>query len=107
LRLDEIRQSIRVVEQALDGLPEGKTMAKVSPKFKPPAGEVYSRVENSRGEMGVYIQSDGTTKPLRVKCRGGSYNQLQVLPHFATDVLVADLVAIFATLDIILPEVDR
>ncbi len=107
LRLAEIKQSIKIVEQALDGLPEGDIKAKVSPKFKPPAGEVYSRVENSRGEMGVYIQSDGTTKPLRVKCRGGSYNQLQVLPYFGTGVLVADLVAIFATLDIILPEVDR
>ncbi|MCP4684592.1 MAG: NADH-quinone oxidoreductase subunit D [bacterium] len=107
LRLEEIRQSISIVRQALDGLPEGNIKAKVSPKFKPPVGEVYSRIENSRGEMGVYIQSDGTTKPLRVKCRGGSYNQLQALPYFGTGGLVADLVAIFATLDVILPEVDR
>ncbi len=107
LRLDEIKQSLNIVEQALDALPEGDIKAKVSPNFKPPAGEVYARVENSRGELGVYIQSDGGKKPLRVKMRGGSFNQLQVLPEIGTDCLVADLVAIFASLDIILPEVDR
>lgn len=107
LRLDEIKQSLRIVEQALDGLPEGDFKAKVSPNFKPPEGEIYARIENSRGELGVYIQSKGEKKPLRVKMRGGSYNQLQVLPHFGTGGLIADLVAIFATLDIIMPEVDR
>ncbi len=107
LRLDEIKQSVRIVEQALDGLPEGEIKGKVSLKFKPPAGEVYSRVENSRGELGVYILSDGSEKPVRVKTRGGSYNQLQALPHFGTGGLIADLVAIFASLDIIMPEVDR
>ncbi len=107
LRLDEIRQSLRIVEQALDGLPEGDIKAKVSMKFKPPAGEVYSRIENSRGELGVYVLSDGTEKPLRVKTRGGSYNHLQVLPEFATNIFIADLVAIFASFDVIMPEVDR
>jgi NADH-quinone oxidoreductase subunit D len=107
VRLDEIKQSLRIIEQALDGLPEGPIKAKVSPNFKPPAGEVYTRIENSRGEMGVYLQSDGGKKPLRVKARGGSYNQLQVLPYFGTGGLVADLVAIFASLDVIMPEVDR
>ncbi len=106
-RLDEIRQSIKIVRQALDGLPEGPITAKVKPKFKPPAGEVYSRIEAARGEMGCHVVSDGTTKPLRVKFRGSSYNHLQVLPEFGTECLIADLVAIFATLDIILPEVDR
>ena len=107
IRLDEIKQSIKIIRQALDGLPEGEFKAKTKPVFKPPAGETYARIENSRGELGVYIVSDGSTKPVRVKTRGGSYNQLQVLPAFATDVLIADLVAIFATLDIIMPEVDR
>ena len=107
LRLDEIKESIKIVEQALDGIPEGDIKAKVSMKFKPPAGEVYSRIENSRGELGVYLVSDGTDKPMRVKTRGGSYNHLQVLPEFGTDCLIADLVAIFASFDIIMPEVDR
>lgn len=106
-RLDEIKQSIKIIRQALDGLPEGPIKAKVSPKFKPPAGETYSRIESARGEMGCHLISDGTTKPLRVKLRGSSYNHLQVLPEFGTDCLIADLVAIFATLDIILPECDR
>ncbi len=107
LRLDEIKESLKIISQALDGLPDGPIKAKVSPNFKPPAGEVYARVENSRGEMGVYMQADGSKKPLRVKMRGGSFNQLQALPAFATGVLIADIVAIFATLDIIMPEVDR
>lgn len=109
-RLDEIRESIKIVNQALDGLEgieDDKIKAKVSPNFKPPAGEAYARIENSRGELGTYLISDGTKKPLRVKTRGGSYNQLQALPLMCHDVLVADLVAIFATLDVIMPEVDR
>lgn len=107
VRLEEIKQSMNIIEQALDGLPEGPIKAKVSPNFKPPVGEVYTRIENSRGEMGVYVISDGSKKPLRLKMRGGSFNQLQVLPEIATGILIADLVAIFATFDIILPEVDR
>ena len=109
LRLDEIKESLRIIEQALEGLPDGDVVAKkVKPlTFKPPAGETYCRIENSRGEMGVYIRSDGSTKPLRVKTRGGSYNQLQVLPEIGTNCLIADLVAIFASMDIIMPEVDR
>ena len=107
LRLDEIKQSCRIIEQALDGLPEGEIKAKVSANFKPPAGETYARIENSRGELGVYIQSNGDKKPLRVKARGASYNHVQVLPAFATNCLIADLVAIFATMDVIMPEVDR
>jgi NADH-quinone oxidoreductase subunit D len=106
-RLQEIKQSLRILTQALDGLPEGDIKAKVSPNFKPPVGETYARVENSRGELGVYIQSDGTTKPLRLKARGGSFNHLQVLPELGKGLLIADIVAIMASLDIIMPEVDR
>ncbi|MFQ5498421.1 MAG: NADH-quinone oxidoreductase subunit D [Candidatus Zixiibacteriota bacterium] len=106
-RLAEIKESLKIIEQALDRLPEGDIRAKVPGVFKPPAGEVYARVENSRGELGCYVVSDGTKKPLRVKARGGSFNQLQAFPHFAGNCLIADVVAIFASLDIILPEVDR
>ncbi len=106
-RLDEMKESLKIIEQALDGLPEGEIKAKVKPKFKPPEGEVYSRIESARGEMGAYVRSDGTTKPVRVKLRGSSYNHLALVPEICTDVLIADLVAIFATLDIIMPEVDR
>ncbi|RKX29717.1 MAG: NADH-quinone oxidoreductase subunit D [Candidatus Zixiibacteriota bacterium] len=108
LRLDEIKQSMRIIYQALDGLPEGDVKnKKVKLTFKPPAGETYTRIENSRGELGVYLISDGGKKPLRVKTRGASFNHVQILPHFSTNMLIADLVANFATLDIIMPEVDR
>ena len=107
IRLDEIQEACKIIRQALDGLPEGEIKGKVKPKFKPDPGEVYVRIENSRGEMGVYLQSDGSDKPLRMKARGGSYNHLQLLPHISTDCLIADLVAIFASFDVILPEVDR
>ncbi len=109
VRLDEIKQSCRIIEQALDGLPEGEfKVKKINPfTFKPPAGETYARIENSRGEMGCYLVSDGTNKPFRVKLRGGSFNQLQALPYFGTGGLIADVVAIFASIDVILPEVDR
>jgi NADH-quinone oxidoreductase subunit D len=109
VRLEEIKQSLRIIEQALDGMPEGEIMA---PKinaftFKPNEGEVYSRIEAARGEMGVYIRSDGTTKPVRIRYRGGSYNHLQALPEMGKGLYLADIVAIMATLDIIMPEVDR
>jgi NADH-quinone oxidoreductase subunit D len=108
VRLEEMRQSVRIVRQALDKLPEGEIKAKISPNFKPPKGELYSRIENSRGEMGIYIQSPGESKkPLRVKMRGGSYNQLQVIPEIAKGGKIADLVAIMASMDVIMPEVDR
>lgn len=106
-RMEEIRQSAVIIRQALDQLPEGPVRAKVTMKFKPKAGEVYSRIENSRGEMGIHLVSDGTTKPFRVRARGGSYNHLMALPDIVRDLKIADLVAIFASLDIILPEIDR
>ncbi len=108
IRLDEIRESVKIISQALDGLPEGDIKNKKSRlTYKPPAGETYTRIENSRGEMGVYLISDGGKKPVRVKTRGASYNHLQVLPYYGDDMLIADLVANFATLDVIMPEVDR
>jgi NADH-quinone oxidoreductase subunit D len=108
IRIREMRESAKIVRQAIEQLPEGEIQARVTAAFKPPEGEVYSRIENSRGEMGVYIQSTGKDKkPLRVKLRGGSYNQLQVMPELVKGHKIADVVAIMASLDIIMPEVDR
>ncbi len=110
IRIIEMRESAKIVRQALEQLPdaEGTTGKMVKANFKPAKGEVYTRIENSRGEMGVYIQSTGDTKkPLRVKMRGGSYNQLQVMPELVKGCKIADVVAIMASLDIIMPEVDR
>ncbi|SYZ74534.1 NADH-quinone oxidoreductase subunit D [Candidatus Zixiibacteriota bacterium] len=108
VRLEEMRQSLRIVKQALEQMPEGDIKAKVPANFKPPKGETYTRIENSRGEMGIYLQSPGDSKkPLRVKMRGGSYNQLQVMPKLVEGGKIPDLVAIMASMDVIMPEVDR
>ncbi len=106
VRIQEMRESLKIVKQAAKDLPEGDVMGKVSRVFKP-EGEVYSRIENSRGEMGVYIQANGQKAPLRFKMRGGSYNQLQVMPEIIIGHKIADVVAVMASLDIIMPEVDR
>jgi len=108
VRIQELRESCKIVEQALDGLPEGDAIkAKVPIAFKPPAGEVISRIEAPRGEMGYYIVSDGTKKPYRIRIRTASYNNLQCLGPISIGLKIADLVAIFGSLDVILPEVDR
>jgi NADH-quinone oxidoreductase subunit D len=107
VRIREMRESVKIVRQALDGLPEGEFRAKIRPSFKPAAGECYTRIESARGEMGAYIISDGTTKPTRVKLRGSSYNHIMVLPEIVNGLKIADLVAIFASFDAIMPEVDR
>jgi len=108
VRMQEMRESAKIVRQALEQMPEGDIATKISPVFKAKEGEIYSRIENSRGEMGVYIKADGKEKkPYRVKMRGGSFNQLQVMPHLVVGHKIADVVAIMASLDIIMPEVDR
>jgi len=107
-RVGEIRESAKIVRQALDQMPQGPVQGKFSMMtFKPDKGEVYSRMENARGEMGIHLVSDGTKKPYRLRARGGSYNHLLVTPEIVRGLKVADLVAIFASLDIIMPEIDR
>ncbi len=108
VRIEEFRQSCRIIEQALDGLPEGETVrAKMPAVFRAPAGEVFSRIEAPRGEMGYYVVSTGDKKPYRVKIRTASFGNLQVLGPISIGLKIADLVAIFGSIDVILPEVDR
>ena len=107
VRIQEMRYCCDIIDQALEGLPEGDIKAKVPTLFKPPKGEVISRIEAPRGEMGYYIISDGTTKPYRVKIRTASFSHVQLLRYLSLGWKIADLVAIFGSLDIILPEVDR
>ncbi|HUK92158.1 MAG TPA: NADH-quinone oxidoreductase subunit D [Blastocatellia bacterium] len=107
VRMEEIRQSVRIVEQALDGLPEGPVMAKVPKVLKPPAGEVYFPIEAPKGEIGVYLVSDGTGKPYRMRIRPPSFINLQSLKRLSIGHLVADVVALIGTIDIVLGEVDR
>ena len=107
VRLEEMKQSLLIIEQALDGLPEGPVMAKVPKIIKPPVGDVYHTIEAPKGELGIYLVSDGTGKPYRMRIRPASFINLQSLKKMAVGHLVADVVAIIGTLDIVLGEVDR
>jgi NADH-quinone oxidoreductase subunit D len=107
VRMEEMRQSVRIVRQAVAGLPEGPIMAKVPKVIKPPVGEVYVSIEAPKGELGYYLVSDGSTQPYRVRVRPPSFVNLQALKKMARGCLVADLVAIIGTTDIVLGEVDR
>jgi NADH-quinone oxidoreductase subunit D len=107
VRVAEIEQCLRIVEQALDRLPDGDVMAKVPKKLKVGPGETYQSVEAARGHLGYYLVGDGTDKPYRLKIRAPSFSNLSVLSELAKGVLIADLVAIMGTLDLVIPEIDR
>jgi NADH-quinone oxidoreductase subunit D len=131
-RLDEFPQSLKIIRQALDKLPAGPVITddrKIAPPpkheigtsmeslihhfklwtegFRAPEGEVYFAVESGKGEYGVYISADGSAKPRRVHFRAPSFNNLQALAHMSKGCLLADLVAIVGSIDIVLGEVDR
>jgi NADH-quinone oxidoreductase subunit D len=107
LRLEELRQSGRILEQALSSLPPGEVRAKAPASLRPPAGAVYTAVESPRGEVGAYLASDGGPKPYRLKWQAPSFNNLQIVSRLAPGHRLADLVAILGSIDIILGEVER
>jgi NADH-quinone oxidoreductase subunit D len=107
VRLEEIRQSLRIIEQAIGALPEGNPVAKVGRIHKPPAGDMYLKTENPRGELGFYISSDGSTMPLRLKVRAPSFSNLAVLPELVKGTKVADVICILGSLDVVMGEIDR
>jgi NADH-quinone oxidoreductase subunit D len=132
IRLNEVRESIRIVRQILERMPAGDYKVqdkKVTPPpraridesmealihhfkiftegFKVPAGEVYVAIESPRGELGCYIVSDGSAKPYRMHIRGPSFVNLQTLPHMMRGGLIADAVAVISSVDPIMGEVDR
>ncbi|MBM4283830.1 MAG: NADH-quinone oxidoreductase subunit D [Deltaproteobacteria bacterium] len=108
VRVKEMEQSLRIIEQALNKLPEGPIMAEKVPKrIKPAEGEVYAAVEAARGEFGCYVVSQGEVKPYRIKLRVPSFANLSILPELSVDTLVADLVAILGSIDVVVPEIDR
>ncbi|MGA3165414.1 MAG: NADH dehydrogenase (quinone) subunit D [Terriglobia bacterium] len=132
VRLEEMRQSLRIVQQAIDGLPEGPAKANaphivlpdresmktsiealiyhfkiVTEGFHPPIGEVYQAIESPRGELGFYMVSDGSPKPFRCHVRAPSFANLQALPKLIEGRMIADAVACIGTIDIVLGEVDR
>jgi NADH-quinone oxidoreductase subunit D len=111
VRMVEFRESIRIVRQALDGLPEGPISSRPGVKsvgqVRIPKGEGYSRIEGARGEVGCYLVADGGPKPYRLKWRGASFSNLAVLPHIIPGHKVADVVAIMGSVDPVFGEVDR
>jgi len=107
VRIAEMRQSVRILQQAVDSIPAGPIMAKVPKVIKPPVGEVYHSIEAPKGELGYFIVSDGSTQPYRVRVRPPSFVNLQALDTMVRGMLVADVVAVIGTLDIVLGEVDR
>ena len=107
VRLDEIRQSARIVRQAVEKIPTGPLQAKVPRVLKVPKGQVYSRAENPKGEFGYYIVSEGGKMPYRLKIRSTSFSNLTILPWVLKDQLIPDLVAIMGSLDFVLGDVDR
>lgn len=132
VRIREMRESIKIIRQAREGMPEGAYQAAapqvvlperekmksqmealiyhfkiVTEGVKVPAGEVYHAVESPRGELGYYIVSDGTSKPLRMHMRTPSFGNLQALPQMIEGKLIADVVAILGSVDIVLGDVDR
>ncbi len=107
VRMEEMRQSRRICLQAIQNIPTGPIMARIGKVLKPPPGEVYHSIEAPKGELGYYIVSDGTTQPYRVRIRPPSFVNLQAFDHMVRGHLVADVVAIIGTIDIVLGEVDR
>lgn len=107
LRLFEIRESVKILRQAIAKIPEGESRAKVGRILKPAANEVYARTEGPRGEAGFYVVADGTDKPWRVRYRTGSFCSMPLIEVLSPRLMVADLVALIGSLDVIAPEVDR
>lgn len=107
VRLKELRQSMHIIEQLIDNIPEGDFQAKTKAVLKLPKGEFYSRVETARGEFGVYIVSEGGTTPYRIKFRSPGFSNLSVLDHIARGGKIGDLVAMMGTLDLVIPDIDR
>ncbi|MBI2872612.1 MAG: NADH-quinone oxidoreductase subunit D [Chloroflexi bacterium] len=107
LRVQEMYQSLHIVEQCLEQMPEGPVMAQLRRIARPPKGEVFVHCENPRGDLGVYLVSDGGPKPYRVKVRPPSFCSLMPLKHLMRGCYVADCVVILGSIDIVLGEVDR
>ena len=107
VRVEEMRQSLHIIEQAMAQMESGEIMAKVRRISRPPKGEVYMRTESPRGDLGVFIVSDGSDRPYRLKVRAPSFANLQGLKHMLRNAYVADAVVILGSIDIVLGEVDR
>ncbi len=107
VRMIEIRESISILEQLVDNIPEGDFQAKTKAVLKLPKGEFYTRVETARGELGVYVVSEGGTTPYRIKFRSPGFSNLSALDHMTRGQKIGDMVAIMGSLDLVIPDIDR
>ncbi|PKL51929.1 MAG: NADH-quinone oxidoreductase subunit NuoD [Nitrospira bacterium HGW-Nitrospira-1] len=108
VRVEEVMESCRIIRQALELMPEtGPVRTKLPRVFKPPKGEIYVRTECPRGEMGFYLISDGGKNPYRLKIRTGSFSAAAMIGEVSQGVMVADLVTIIGSFDVVAPEIDR
>jgi NADH-quinone oxidoreductase subunit D/NADH-quinone oxidoreductase subunit C/D len=106
-RIEEMRESMNIIDQLIDNIPEGPYAVKMKPIIKLPEGEYYQRVETARGELGVFIISDGNKSPFRLKFRSPNFVNLSALNLMAKGFKIADLVAIGGSLDLVIPDIDR
>jgi len=107
IKIEEIKQSVRIIEQAMEQIPQGEVRTRVSPTLKPPKGEAYGRVEGPKGELGFYLVSDGSAKPYRFKVRAPTLINLTVLRDMIIGWKLADAIITFGSIDICMGEVDR
>jgi NADH-quinone oxidoreductase subunit D/NADH-quinone oxidoreductase subunit C/D len=107
VRMREMWESLSILEQLVDNIPEGDYTAKMKPIIKLPAGEYFQRVETARGELAVYIVSDGNKTPYRIRFRTPNFSNLFVINTIASNFKIADLVAVSGSLDLVIPDIDR
>jgi len=107
VRIKELKESCKIVRQCLEMIPDGPVLARVAKKLKPPVGDAHVRVEASRGDMGWYVVSDGSEFPYRTKIRTGSFSAMSIVDKLSRGIMIADLIALIASLDVVAPEVDR
>jgi NADH-quinone oxidoreductase subunit D len=107
VRIEEMYESMNILEQLVDNIPDGDYTAKMKAVLRLPVGEFYQRVETARGELGVYIVSDGNKTPYRIKFRAPNFSNLFVISKLAVGYKIADLIAISGSLDLVIPDIDR
>ncbi len=107
VRMAEMRQSTKILRQALDGIPQGEISAKVPRMITPPPGSVYNSVETPRGELGFYVISDGMKNPYRIRIRSPTFSNISVIPHLAPGLKFQDFLITCGSLDTVMGEVDK
>ena len=107
VRVLEMKESAKIVRQALDTIPNGDVHEVLPKKIRPKKGEIYSRYESARGDVGFYIKSDGKNVPQRLKMRSPAYCNLSVLDEISSGWMISDFITVLGSLDIVLGEIDR